>query len=531
MSDVQLPIAMVVSDGSILHISDTPYMVLKDKDLVCPFCEGRVYKRAGSRQPHFYHKPKNDCDVSRETLLHEGAKHFIHDRLVRNVDFRIYVDTAKLESVASKTLLSALGISSFSISSKAVFQNTNCKHEIEKSIDSFRPDILSVKTEETKEHLFAWEVFVTHELEQEKVSHFVEDGIGFVELVPQVAIDPFDGYVFALNRFNKIEGALNDELVFSKFQSAFDEQLFEISKGRIENRVVQEIVDKRMINLGKNLKDNVESEYIQEKLEERTEILKKQIFEQIGNKQKEDTRKEICYYIRDLPVGFSLGLVNCLTQKFSTHKHNDHLDYRSDGKWELAKQVQLITNGKFKNIKINNQYNILSPFDCYANIVLFLISVGFCIPLLREGRASSRKQLVGLRLSLPNALKGEIKTQDIIIGDPAKYEFPEEDIIDFEVKKWKKNDTWILIAKEYIDDDQGYIVTDPERQLVRLLEMFISEFHVKFTTGMSFNNYRGVSSIEIKGLPDESDMKEFIESKLNLPSLLPKTGRPDRQFI
>ncbi|ABA87381.2 hypothetical protein Pcar_0119 [Syntrophotalea carbinolica DSM 2380] len=531
MSDVLLPIAKVVSDGSILHISDTPYMVLKDKDLVCPFCGGRVYKRAGTRQPHFYHKPKNDCNISRETLLHEGAKHFIHDRLVKNIEFKIYVDTSKIDSVASIELLTALGINSFSISSKSVFQNTNCQHEIEKNIDCFRPDILSVRKTKDKKQLFAWEVFVSHGLEEEKISHFIADDIGFVELIPQVASDPFEGYVFSLNRFNKIEKALNDELVFSKFQSIFENQLFEISKERIEDRIVQEIVEKRMIKIEKTLRNNIENEYIDKRLKEKTKSLKEKIIGEIANQKKEEAQKSICFDIRDLPVGFSLKLTNCLTQRFSTQKYHNHLNLRFIGKGEVAKKVQLIDKGKFKNIRINSQYNILSPYDCYANIVLFLISVGYCKPLLRESRSSSRKQLVGLRLYIPNALKGEIKTQDIIIGDHSEYEYPKEDIIDFELKKWKNKGKWILIAKEYIDDDQGYVVINPEMQLFKLLEIFINDFHVKFNTGVNSNNYRGISSIEIKGLPDESDIKELIEAKLNLSHFLPKIGRADRQFI
>ncbi len=84
VKNVSLPAAFLPDTGRYIHISEK---IPSEARLLCPFCSAEVGARKGSvRQHHFYHRAETNCSPSKETLLHEGAKIFLLNSLIKAAD-------------------------------------------------------------------------------------------------------------------------------------------------------------------------------------------------------------------------------------------------------------------------------------------------------------------------------------------------------------------------------------------------------------------------------------------------------------
>lgn len=218
---VKLPTAYYPPDDRTIHISER---LPQKAQLICPFCRGEVLAKKGSeRQHHFAHVSgaSKDCSPSKDVLLHEGAKVFLFNALMERKSVDIIVqDLEKLPSDFSG-LFKFLGITGFTIPTSSL-QSFACPYfRMEEKITEIRPDITSFDNRQYA--VFAWEIFVTHAVEEAKRRHLGKLGYGYIELKP-APLEP-SGYAFFLESFGGFELLKNKDLLDFLFDQKKSELL------------------------------------------------------------------------------------------------------------------------------------------------------------------------------------------------------------------------------------------------------------------------------------------------------------------
>ncbi|MBU5219545.1 competence protein CoiA [Bacillus albus] len=176
---VKLNFALCGTD--IVHIEDRLYKNIKYR---CPHChEDVIFKKGNKREHHFSHRPGSNCVVSRETLLHFEAKHFLVNKINKEEDIKLKIDLSYFKR-KYKEFLRAINIVSYETSLLDILKFYK-KHfaEVGQWIGDSIADVV-VKGEYDDSSPFVIEVYVTHANEDEKVQYFNEGNIPFLEVIP-----------------------------------------------------------------------------------------------------------------------------------------------------------------------------------------------------------------------------------------------------------------------------------------------------------------------------------------------------------
>ncbi|NUC20315.1 hypothetical protein HUC00_28080 [Bacillus mycoides] len=176
---VKLNFALCGTD--IVHIEDRLYKNIKYR---CPHChEDVIFKKGNKREHHFSHRPGSNCIVSRETLLHFEAKHFLVNKMNKEEDIKLKIDLSYFKR-KYKEFLRAINIVSYEISLLDILKFYKKRFaEVEQWIGDSIADVV-VRGEYDDPSPFVIEVYVTHANEEEKVQYFDEEDIPFLEVIP-----------------------------------------------------------------------------------------------------------------------------------------------------------------------------------------------------------------------------------------------------------------------------------------------------------------------------------------------------------
>ncbi|MGD6870450.1 competence protein CoiA family protein [Bacillus cereus] len=176
---VKLNFALCGTD--IVHIEDRLYKNIKYR---CPHChEDVIFKKGNKREHHFSHRPGSNCVVSRETLLHFEAKHFLVNKMNKEEDIKLKIDLSYFKR-KYKEFLRAINIVSYEISLLDLLKFYKKRFaEVEQWIGDSIADVV-VRGEYDDPSPFVIEVYVTHANEEEKVQYFEEEDIPFLEVIP-----------------------------------------------------------------------------------------------------------------------------------------------------------------------------------------------------------------------------------------------------------------------------------------------------------------------------------------------------------
>ncbi|MED3025252.1 MULTISPECIES: competence protein CoiA family protein [Bacillus cereus group] len=176
---VKLNFALCGTD--IVHIEDRLYKNIKYR---CPHChEDVIFKKGNKREHHFSHRPGSNCVVSRETLLHFEAKHFLVNKINKEEDIKLKIDLSYFKK-KYKEFLRAINIVSYEITLLDILKFYKKRFaEVEQWIGDSIADVV-VKGEYDDSSPFVIEVYVTHANEDEKVQYFDEGNIPFLEVIP-----------------------------------------------------------------------------------------------------------------------------------------------------------------------------------------------------------------------------------------------------------------------------------------------------------------------------------------------------------
>jgi competence CoiA-like predicted nuclease len=131
---------------------------------ICPVCKESVILKLGHKNAHHYaHRFDNRCaSANHETALHLNTKFYIYNQLLR--PRVLIVEESCAGCGAKRTCEWAQGWDDI---------------KVEYTVDSYRPDIALIYN---NDKLRVIEVFVTHEVDEEKAKHFSDQGISWLEI-------------------------------------------------------------------------------------------------------------------------------------------------------------------------------------------------------------------------------------------------------------------------------------------------------------------------------------------------------------
>ncbi len=444
--------------------------------LICPFCKQPVGTRKGKiRRHHFYHKNTNEikCSATSETLLHEGAKIYIHNKLEKGESFKIVIDVKEISEPVIKDYLKALNLEELVISSNGVnlISQGKYKHYLEKSIPPFRPDVFS-ESENSNESL-AWEIYVTHLIEEDKIDFFIKHKITFLELEP--VEDGVSDYLFKVKRQYGIK-FLNEfpKIGFMLFKN-FQGSLFAHYKKELSNKYIRRVEQK----------------------------LKKKVTANIQNFLKDDN----LLFLKDQNYKLSLQIAESFSTIISPKLRGD---YDQEFRYEICTDLCFEKLKELNLIKFNNKYSLDSPFYMLGKLYRFLGSLS-----IGEAILNYNNQIVGFLLNYPNLKTMKTTSDEILL-------YNEQSVSSTVIYK--------SVGKRSLKNNKPYLVMNnkihvkkPLTQLMNLLKYLSNNFKLKIKIQKS--NYGDqITGLKIIGLVDFNKLNDVLIENM-FPVIIEKVQR------
>lgn len=442
--------------------------------LVCPYCANKVIPRKGQiRRHHFSHKIETNCNPGIETLLHDGAKHFIYNSLIKERPFTLILDIASIKDKRIKKILRSLGISTIGIKSYEIIKDKYNQHFLEKFIHNVKPDVLSSNSRIDSKY-FAWEVFVTHEIEERKAELFARYNIPFVEVKP--IEDGKKDYIFHITNYGNIHFLSSKNIQYlGKNQRA---KTSEIHDSTLTKDQVSKMVDSSLSLAGVTFP----------------------IYER--NKPEDFLGDKLAPFFT---IDFSDNIVEKLDQALL----NSPMVYHDCHKIDFHSYT--FNNAKEYNIKLNNKYQFNSPRGMLGNIYETLYESG-----LGKGITNNDGQIIGVQIHYPDLKTYNVIKKTIILSN----EKPDSVSVPLEFATGKKSNhgiPYLTISSEY--DTQERFVKSPIAQLMNILKFFDENFKLKFSTRKNKKGYPVVTNLKVIGLTNEHGLEEVF-SKYRIPIIL-----------
>ena len=400
--------------------------------LICPFCKQHVGVRKGKiRRHHFYHKSTNEikCSATSETLLHEGAKIYVYKKLLKNESFKILIDVDEISEPVIQNHLRALNIEELVISSNGVnsISQNEYSHYLEKSIPPYRPDVFS-ESNNNNESL-AWEIYVTHFIEEDKINFFIERKIPFLEMEP--VEDGESDYIFKVKRQFGIK-FLND---FSKIGYL----LFKNYQGSLLTKYKKELRSKYVRRIESKLKKKILAELLDLLKYSHSTFLQEKNFK---------------------------SCIEIANSFHTTIRPRHRGEYEDCIRYEVCSDLRFEQKNDISIIKLNNKYSFDSPFFMIGEIYR-----SFCSQDVGEALLNNEDKVVGFLLKYPNLKTSKIKKAEIILDK----EHSETSIQIFEsIGKRTRNNN-----KPYLIMNDKFFVTKPLTQLMNISEYLSENFRLK----------------------------------------------------
>ena len=238
---------------------------------VCPFCRKEVSRKEGEkRRHHFFHlQSDSPCNPTKKSILHESAKFFIYNKLINKEAFDITIKDLSLLSDQEGLVLKKLGLTEITIKSNQIPATKYWYHKIEKTINqneikdedreinNRRPDIFS----EDNEKIFAWEVFVTHAVDEEKKLYYKNENISYVELKPIKLDENYNSFEFELISYDGFSFSLLNESVYDDLIANHSSEIFEIYREKIGEQVFNNLKEKAYSEGNKILKNEYNEKF------------------------------------------------------------------------------------------------------------------------------------------------------------------------------------------------------------------------------------------------------------------------------
>lgn len=473
MSDVLLPIAKG-PDGRLIHVSERLPAGIQ---LCCPYCDCGVIKKTGSfRRHHYSHKAGSNCSANSETLLHDGAKVFLYNSLTNNKPIDILIDVALLNSSKTKSLLQRLSLKQIAVSSKSFFDNPNAEHSLEGTIGSIRADVLSYSSKlRPAKDILAWEIYVTHAVDEEKVFILGKMKVPFIELTPTE--DGLNQYIYQLKSYEGIRFIDDDAILLKSLFEDNRAELMELFKNQMDNGVINDAIAKARL---------------QWQASEVNQFLGQVISE---------VNTSIGHITPSEAIGF-LDVNRVIIHPVSQYD----LAGVTNGNWAKLESVDCENyKGKY-SVVLNKKYHFLSSLGMLKGIYEKLSSSGMLKGLVvdDENETYTNDKLVGISLTVPVANNAKPVQFKSLLYKYVDAKCRAIDIYECGSKKSKNTDTW------YMTVNDGIFVDSYEWQLNNILYNLMRHYALEIHLTVDTQNKQRANAIKINGLCNIDSIKDAL---------------------
>jgi len=484
--DIKLPIALNTVDECLLYIADR---VPVGAALVCPFCRHPVKKNAGSiRRHHFVHMPGGNCSVSYETLLHEGAKVFLHRCLERREPVDLFIDATTLRPSKTRRLLESLGVRRFSTSSKDVFKNEGATHLLERMVaGKVKPDVVSYGEYFAggERDVFAWEIFVTHEVEEEKAELLRVNRIPYIELSP--IEEGANAYIFTMRSCGGIS-FIDDDAIFN-------EAVYRDNKADLiatfEKDMGKEVLSAKLEEARKSWEaaatETTEREVERHVISKVGEMTAKDV---ISLAQAVSSSPVIIFPMTNAPVGTAA----------------------LDDNWVKVESVGCEKYKEYYLVKLNEKHYFLSGLAMLRGVYEELATMGVLTGVTAKDERYEKTILVGVKLSLPLAGRNEIVECSSVLYKYVDSPTEEVRILETRSKKSKTSGKYYMLANDDI------FVDSYEWQLKNILYHLLRFTSVEAHLGINAEKKYRVDALRISGLVQVEKVKDTVLAAMTRPA-------------
>lgn len=239
--------------------------LLRGVSYTCPHCgENVVFRKGGKREHHFSHKPDSQCSVTKETLLHFEAKHYISRAIKRGEDIKLGIGLDYFPT-RIKNVFRSLGVEDYKISVLdvlAYYKKVRDISIVEYPVGDYVADVgvlgdyNSVDIDEEDMKPFVFEVFVTHRNEDSKVKYFRDSNIHYIEVVP-VRVEK--GFVFQVEDcfISEFIGSISGDIskkVTDVCYEEFKPDVLRVAEQRLTDELLSRYKDKAFSEVERKLK-------------------------------------------------------------------------------------------------------------------------------------------------------------------------------------------------------------------------------------------------------------------------------------
>jgi hypothetical protein len=471
---VTLPTAFMPDTDRYIHISEK---IPTKVTLLCPFCNVEVgCKKGNIRQHHFFHKAETDCNPSKETLLHEGAKVFLFNSLRKKVPLPIIVPDLSYLPPELADILRSINIDGVSISTESLPGYKFEMHEMEKAIDQFRPDIRSYQS--LQDRYFAWEICVSHEIEAGKREHFVNNSVQFIELRPvSLSSSRYIFYLESLNGFDLVSNRSEFySLFFQRYKNELNSAFLETLTNEHQQKLRAEALVGARMQASAELREACDPLRIEEAVESSAERLK--LTEKIRQRETltlwaDDSEQNIKREAKVIPYEYV---------EFSKFGKADYLSIRINQKFFLASPIRLFS-GLIKGL--SNCFELTALLNPEGKVVGFELDIG----------SNTSDQKLKEKILLANeSSAGAINVIDIL-------------------GRRSQNDRAYCMALSDIGDE--FFVSSYQRLLFELLKVLKKVFKCSILLGKNQQGYDAVTGLRLHEVSNPKEVNRLIAEFCN----------------
>lgn len=250
-------LSYALQNGAYVHISDK---FPKETTLYCPHCQDEVIAKKGLKmQHHFSHKPYSRCSTSAESLLHFESKMYLKQRIIEKTPL-FFQASVEIFPREVKRWYALLGNRYADVALLDLINTYGIRNATEETgILGYIPDILGIGA-----YSFAFEIYVTHALEEKKIDAFQRADVDYIELVPTREEDGTFSYSVH-NAYLPRYFTWWQENIENTFEQEIKPDLYQELKqneGKLMEKIKEELLPKIQEEVCETLERNIEQFYL-----------------------------------------------------------------------------------------------------------------------------------------------------------------------------------------------------------------------------------------------------------------------------
>ncbi|QXE85560.1 hypothetical protein KP003_14360 [Geomonas nitrogeniifigens] len=386
-------------------------------------------------------------------------------------------------------MLESLGVQRFSSSSKAVFKNVKATHFLERVVaGKVKPDIVSLGEYSAggERDVFAWEIFVTHEVEEEKANQLRVNGIPYIELSP--IEDGASTYLYTMKSYGGIS-FIDDDTIFN-------ETIFRDNKADILAA----------------FKNNMNEEILKEKLEDARQSWKAAA----AKTMQRGLERQIMLKVKDMTpadvIAFAQAMSTAPLVIVPITSAPPDGNSTSDDNWVKVQTVSCEKHNQNYFVKVNDRHYFLSGLGMLRGLYAGLARMGILLGVTARNERLNETVLVGAKLTLPL-----LERKVFAVCSSLLYQYadaPTVEVFIWETRSIKSKTT----GRHHMLVNDGILVDSYEWQLKNILYHLLRFTTVEAHLGLNTEGRPRVDALKIWGLMDVERMKEAILAAMNLSS-------------